>query len=109
MSRHGSQHAFIPARLDTCDYAFLRQDVHRPRLAPPYEEPFRVLRRDKKTFDIKIGTTTKIASMVRLKPVHVVTSMPLVSATRSQKYGSYTNASCWVPNICRCCSLSLFF
>ena len=48
---------------------FVRRDGHVPPLEPLYTGPFKVLKREEKTFTIQVGTKTEVVSVDRLKPV----------------------------------------
>ena len=87
MSRHGTHHTSVPAALTSCDYVFLRRDRHRPPLVPPYEGPFRVLKRGTKTFDIEISGNKKTVSIDRIKPAYVDPHLPPVPVAQSHKRG----------------------
>ena len=88
MSRHGTQHTSVPAALTSCDYVFLRRDRHRPPLVPPYEGPFRVLKRGTKTFDIEISGDKMTVSIDRIKPAYVDPHLPPVPVAQSHKRGT---------------------
>nr|VZI41426.1 unnamed protein product [Spirometra erinaceieuropaei] len=60
--------SFIPPNQDTCDFVLVRQDaVHRP-LQPPYDGPYKVLRRSDKHFVIERNGKTDTVSIDRVKP-----------------------------------------
>lgn len=61
----------VPSELASCTHVFVRHDaVHRP-LQPPYDGPFRVLRRGEKQFTIDVRGHHKVVSLDRLKPAHI--------------------------------------
>lgn len=58
-SFHGQQSSFIPSKLFSCPHVWLRVDKMRNSLTPPYEGPFEVIHRKKKTFVICINGRNK--------------------------------------------------
>lgn len=60
--------SFIPNSLDTCEYVFVRVDKVKPGLSPPYEGPYRVIRRFRKYFVIEIKGKNNSVSIDRIKP-----------------------------------------
>ncbi|XP_037556819.1 uncharacterized protein LOC119433634 [Dermacentor silvarum] len=62
---------YVPSELGSCTHVFVRHDaVHRP-LQPPYNGPFRVLRRGNKQFTIDVRGRHEVVSLDRLKPAHI--------------------------------------
>ena len=55
MSRYSTPPTAVPPTLATADFVFIRKDSHRPPFTPPYEGPFRVLRRRDKGFEVDVG------------------------------------------------------
>ncbi|KAM7313780.1 uncharacterized protein ISCGN_003573 [Ixodes scapularis] len=66
---------FIHTELTTCTHVFLRRDSVRPSLTPPYDGPFKVIARDKKTFTIIINGRTDVVSIDRVKPAFMAASI----------------------------------
>lgn len=64
-------HVYMSKDLDNCTHVFLCRDAVRKPLQPPYDGPFRVLRRSPKTFTIEIRGRSKVISVDRLKPAHM--------------------------------------
>ncbi|XP_075533797.1 uncharacterized protein LOC142566801 [Dermacentor variabilis] len=61
----------VPSELTSCRHMFVRHDaVHRP-LQPPYNGPFRVLRRGEKQFTIDLRGRHEVVTLDRLKPAHI--------------------------------------
>ncbi|BHF70473.1 hypothetical protein SprV_0301352400 [Sparganum proliferum] len=60
--------SFIPPNLDTCDFVLVRHDAVRRPLQPPYDGPYKVLRRSDKHFVIDRNGKTDTVSIDRVKP-----------------------------------------
>ena len=72
---HGSQRSRVDPALQSASHVFLRVDAVRRPLVPPYQGPFRVLRRGTKTFDILQDNNKPVTVTVdRLKPACVLPS-----------------------------------
>lgn len=71
-SRHGGRSTFVFKDLATCKYVFLRHDAIRRPLQPPYDGPYKVVRRNTKTFVINIQGKDETVSIDRLKPAFVM-------------------------------------
>lgn len=71
-SHSNSRSLFIPKDLSTCKSVFVRNDVIRKSLQPPYEGPYTVLERNNKTFVIKLGDRKTSISVDRLKPAYII-------------------------------------
>ena len=57
----------LPAELLATEFVFVRKDGVKGPLAPPYDGPFRVLRRSLHSFQLQIGTWLEEISTHRLK------------------------------------------
>lgn len=75
-SHHGAKSTFIHPHLKDCTYVFLRHDGVRKPLQNPYDGPFKVLKREHKTFDIDINGRAVTISLDRLKPAFLPTDVP---------------------------------
>lgn len=71
-SHSNTRSLFVHNDLNNCKYVFLRNDLVRKSLQPPYEGPYSVIRRRDKTFTIKIGNKESCVSIDRLKPAYIV-------------------------------------
>ena len=58
----------VPASLDSATHVFVRIDSHRPPLTPPYQGPFKILRRKKKTLLLQMKGAEDWVSTDRVKP-----------------------------------------
>lgn len=67
---------FIPGSLKDCTHVFVRVDRSTPGLTPPYEGPFRVIRRLRHTFVIDRAGKTDRVNLNRLKPAHSAPADP---------------------------------
>ncbi|BHF66371.1 hypothetical protein SprV_0200938800 [Sparganum proliferum] len=68
-SRASPVRSFIPP--DTCDFVLVRRAAFRRQLQPPYDRPYKVLRRSDKDFVIDRNGKTDAVSIDRVKPAHV--------------------------------------
>lgn len=70
-SRHVRPKTFIHKDLDKSTFVFLRQDLLRGALEPPYSGPYKVISRSQKTIDIDMGRKAVKVSIDRVKPAYV--------------------------------------
>lgn len=61
---------FVPKDLETCDSVLIRVDRASSKLSNPYEGPFKVIRRNEKSFVIDRDGEDVSVSIDRLKPFH---------------------------------------
>ncbi|KAL4702874.1 hypothetical protein ACJJTC_001681 [Scirpophaga incertulas] len=70
---HGnSRSIFLPSELSSCKSVFVRNDLLRKSLQPPYDGPYEVISRRDKTFVIRIGGRESTISIDRLKPAYLI-------------------------------------
>ena len=62
---------FVPRAVQDCEHVFVRRDASRPPLTPPYDGPFRVLRRSDKTVTVSRNGKDDTVSLDRVKPAFV--------------------------------------
>lgn len=67
--RHTSPKSHIPKGLETCEYVFIRVDKVRTGLTPPFDGPFKVIRKLRKQFVVDVNGKSTTVSIDRLKPV----------------------------------------
>ena len=65
---------YIPKDLKVAPYVFMRVDLHRPPLSPPYTGPHQVLQRKEKAFKILLDGGESWVSIDRLKPAYIAIS-----------------------------------
>ncbi|XP_051156384.1 uncharacterized protein LOC127278627, partial [Leptopilina boulardi] len=70
--RHGKQKIFVFKELSNSSYVFLRHDAVKAILHPPYDGPYKVVKRGDKTFVICINDKNVTVSIDRLKPAFMV-------------------------------------
>lgn len=71
-TRHGTIGTFVFKDLMKCTHVFCRHDAVRTALQPPYDGPFKVIKRGERNFTIeKDGKQTRI-NIERLKPAHLL-------------------------------------
>nr|VZI50019.1 unnamed protein product [Spirometra erinaceieuropaei] len=69
--RASPANSFIPPDLDTCDFVLVRHDAVRRPFQPPYDGPYRVLRRSDKDVVIDRNGKTDTVSIDRVKPAYI--------------------------------------
>lgn len=77
--RHGSEKIFIFKDLKTSSHVFVRQDLVRTSLQPPYAGPFEVIERHPKYFVVNVGGKSTSVSIDRLKPAYILADKPVVT------------------------------
>nr|VZI34709.1 unnamed protein product [Spirometra erinaceieuropaei] len=69
--RASPANSFIPSDLDKCDSVLVRHDAVRRPLQPPYDGPYKVLRRSDKDVVIDRNGKTDTVSIDRVKPAYI--------------------------------------
>ncbi|XP_063538133.1 uncharacterized protein LOC134747439 [Cydia strobilella] len=67
-----SQKIYVHPELGRCSHVFVRCDILRPNLTPPYEGPYLVVSRTDKVFCIQKGGKESYVSIDRLKPAFLL-------------------------------------
>ena len=62
---------YINKDLPTSTHVFVRHDAVRKPLQPPYDGPYRVLKRADKHYTLEIGNRQEVVSLDRLKPAYM--------------------------------------
>ncbi|XP_050038417.1 uncharacterized protein [Dermacentor andersoni] len=75
-AHHCKAAPFVFKDLATCSHTFLRDDIVRRPLQPPYNGPYPVLLRDDKTFTLRINGNAVRVSIDRLKPAYTDSAEP---------------------------------
>jgi len=80
LKHHDTQsRSYVPPELLTCSHVFIRIDRIKRSFTPPYEGPFKVLKRLEKNFVLEVKNKPRTVSIDRLKPYiqpHVLTHDP---------------------------------
>ncbi|XP_045778797.1 uncharacterized protein LOC123876533 [Maniola jurtina] len=71
VARHGQRSSFMFEDLKTCTHVWLRDDTVRPSLHPPYNGPYKVVRRTEKNCTILVGPREVVVRVDRLKPAYI--------------------------------------
>jgi transposase InsO family protein len=71
-TRHGGKKPFIFKELNTCTHVFVRTDISKGALDPPYSGPYPIISRTDKTAVIHVRGADVTVSMDRLKPAYVL-------------------------------------
>nr|VZH96112.1 unnamed protein product [Spirometra erinaceieuropaei] len=69
--RASPANSFIPSDLDKCDFVLVRHDAVRRPLQPPYDRPYKVLRRSDKDVVIDRNGKTDAVSIDLVKPAYI--------------------------------------
>lgn len=96
VARHGKQKMLIFKDLEKTPYVFLRHDAVKSILHPPYDGPYKVIKRGTKTFVININEKHVTVSIDRLKPAFTVTEENENSENKEILNSNDNNNSC--PN-----------
>ena len=70
---------FVPKDLQVCTHVFVRVDKVKPSLSPPYEGPYKVVRRTRKFYVLDINGKNNSISIDRIKPAYGVESAHLAN------------------------------
>ena len=63
--------AYISGDLKTCTHVFLHYDAVKKPLQPPYDGPYKVIKRRDKQFTLDVKGSESVVSIDRLKPAYV--------------------------------------
>lgn len=66
-SNHARNQIFVQKELTDCTHVFLRDDTVRSPLKAPYDGPYKVMKRDAKSFDIEVKGRVRKVSIDRVK------------------------------------------
>ena len=69
--RPHNQRVFVHKDLKTSSHVFLRHDAVCKPLQPPYDGPYKVLKRTDKHFTIAVKGKNEVVSIDRLKPAYL--------------------------------------
>lgn len=71
--------------LSYCTHVFVRHDRVRKPLQPPYDGPYKVIKRSDKHFTLQLQNRTDVVSIDRLKPAHIdISTSTLTDSTHPQ-------------------------
>ncbi|GFY70932.1 retrovirus-related Pol polyprotein from transposon 412 [Trichonephila inaurata madagascariensis] len=71
-SSHGRKTVFVHPELSQCTHVFLRHDVLRKPLQPPYDGPFAVVKRSEKLITLLRQSKEICVSIARVKPAFML-------------------------------------
>ncbi|XP_041786236.1 uncharacterized protein K02A2.6-like [Anopheles merus] len=87
---HDKATPFVHSDLRTCSHVFVRNDTVRPALTPPYQGPYKVLRRSDKSFEVLINERATNISIDRLKPCYSLQQPEPVTQLTPPSAAEYT-------------------
>lgn len=67
-----ARNIFVHPDLDTSEYVFIRNDAVRKPLQPPYDGPFKVVKRTGKYYSVQLPNRRTQVSVDRLKPAYLL-------------------------------------
>lgn len=70
--KHSQNNIFVPQDLSKCEQVFVRVDKVKTGLTPPYDGPFKVIKRLRKYFTIDVRGKNQSISIDRLKPAYII-------------------------------------
>lgn len=96
--RQHSRPSFVSRALRDCTHVFVRHDAIRPPLQPPYDGPFRVIKRCPKHFVLLLNGREDSVSIDRIKPAFLDTDAVLAddkpsSNTRRTRFATVATTS----------------
>lgn len=74
--RQQTTSSYLPQKLDSCDFVFVRNDAVKKPLTPSYQGPFKVLKRSEKFVTIMRSRDKDTVSIDRLKPAWLEETPP---------------------------------
>lgn len=78
-SNHSTNKTYVQKDLAHCTHVFVRDDTVRKPLKRPYDGPYPVIKRDDKTFDIKINERFVKVSIDRVKAAYITNQSDIES------------------------------
>lgn len=79
-SNHANHKPFVFKDLNSCEHVFVRKDMVTSPLTPPYDGPFKVLKRSPKAFKIELKGRSPYVTIDRLKPAYQEREEPTIDA-----------------------------
>nr|XP_037875928.1 uncharacterized protein LOC101747165 isoform X1 [Bombyx mori] len=74
LPRKDAHTVFVHSDLNNCTQVFVRSDIVKKSLEPPYEGPYKVLNRTEKVFLVQFPNRDAYISVDRLKPAYMYTA-----------------------------------
>lgn len=74
LPRKDAHTVFVHSDLNNCTHVFVRSDIIKKSLEPPYEGPYKVLNRTEKVFLVQFPNRDAYISVDRLKPAYMHTA-----------------------------------
>lgn len=84
-TRKSTQPIFVPKDIENCEFVFIRVDKIRPALTPPYEGPFKVIRRTRKNFVVDVNGKQTTVAIDRVKPAFGILAVGCLSEPKIVK------------------------
>lgn len=84
-SHSNNRNTFVYKDLATCTHVFVRNDMVKSPLTPPYDGPFEVIHRGEKQFTIQMPLRTAVVSIDRLKPAYLLNKEEITSTSSSMQ------------------------
>lgn len=84
-SHHIKERSFVHKDLQSCTHVFVRNDMVRKPLQPPFEGPYKVLKRHNKHFTVQLPRREAVISIDRLKPAFLCNEEKEVTSNTSTR------------------------
>ncbi|XP_021194557.3 uncharacterized protein LOC110379276 [Helicoverpa armigera] len=84
-SHSNNRNTFVYKDLATCTHVFVRNDMVKSPLTPPYDGPFEVIHRGEKQFTIQMPLRTAVVSIDRLKPAYLLNEEEITPTSSSMQ------------------------
>ncbi|XP_037568144.1 uncharacterized protein LOC119449019 [Dermacentor silvarum] len=95
----GTRAVHVDPRLTSCPYVFVRREAVRRPLQPPYDGPFKVIRRGDKHVSINKCGRQEVVSLDRVKPTHMDSDAAAVSPPREPPPSPGPPAAAQAPEV----------
>ncbi|GBL97274.1 hypothetical protein AVEN_84972-1 [Araneus ventricosus] len=82
---HSNLACSVHPALNECSHVFVRKDWVKPPLSPPYDEHYKVLLRQGKTFTLLISSRQATISIDSLKPAFLESKIPTTDSIPTTK------------------------
>lgn len=84
---------FVHKDLKTCTHVFVRTDLVRKPLTPPYQGPYEILQKSEKFYQIQLPNRTAYISLDRLKPAYILDEDNIANTNVSKQDNNFITRS----------------
>lgn len=79
------KHMYVPQELHSCTHVFIREELKKGKLSPPYRGPYEVVERNDKNFTINVDGKRIVISIDRLKPAFLLKEPSTITTRQIKK------------------------